>query len=381
MVFACCAAPDLPQPEPTTTSTTLFPQCSPTRRTTIKPGSVRIGLPLGLEISGLDVEPPVHNPEHLFVVDRWRVFKRTAVFTLPLLIWPIIVNLGGFLDGSRLRQNLITVAVLVAVVVGVPLLRVLYVWRRRIEIGPDWICGPTEELFEGGRVRKEDVTRLEYHDVGKKIFVLSSRSRAIVVSPEDYPEESRSRLLDLLSQFDPKTRSQEEDTVTTTPNETDVRGSDDTTEKNSKHKPELRFGGLWPVIANELDARWAVKQGMWTAVVIAAFIAVSGVWSYLSPPPEIAEGSAIWTLISSVIDVGVYIAIAVGLYLNSRVAAVASLTVYLATRVLLWQPEHLGQIVLIAIFTLGFVSGIRGAFAHHRFKASRPLSPNAPLEP
>jgi len=148
--------------------------------------------------------------------------------------------------------------------------------------------------------------------------------------------------------------------------------------KKTKHKPELRFGGMWPILTNELDARWAVRQGMWTAIVIGVVTAAASIWAYKTASPELSElGLSLWSLA----DAAMFLAVAIGLFFNSRAAAVLGLLLYLLEQILVWSPDRVGNLVLMIIFVLGFINGIRGAFAFHRFKMAEGVAPNLSTEP
>jgi len=146
----------------------------------------------------------VKSPDYVFHVNRWKVFKRTARYTLPILVWPVIVQLDRLLDASKLAWNLVWVLGIATFVLGIPLLRVAFLWRRRVEIGPDWIWGPTENLFENHLLPRKDVKQIEFLEDGNRVFVRSNRSFAIVVSPADYSDKERLLLLDQIARFDPK---------------------------------------------------------------------------------------------------------------------------------------------------------------------------------
>jgi len=148
--------------------------------------------------------------------------------------------------------------------------------------------------------------------------------------------------------------------------------------KTPKHKPKLRFGGLWPIIRCTQDARWAVKQGMWTAVICAVVTTVFAIWAHLSAPAALTE---LGVSLLSLIDATMFFGVAVGLYFNSRFAAVAGLGLFLLARIMMWRPEQVGQLVMMAIFFLGFVSGVRGTFAFHQFKKKADDSSTAPITP
>jgi hypothetical protein len=77
-----------------------------------------------------------------------------------------------------------------------------------------------------------------------------------------------------------------------------------------------------------------------------------------------------------------YLAIGLGIYKFSRFAAIAGVALYWVERIFMFSMQ--GEeaftglsIYLVIIFTFGFVNGIRGTFAYHRFSKIQ----HATLEP
>ena len=146
--------------------------------------------------------------------------------------------------------------------------------------------------------------------------------------------------------------------------------------KEPKYRPTLRFG-LWPVIDGVQAARWAVKQGLFAAVFCSCATVVFAVWAHYSA--EVAETTGLNLL--ALLDAAIFAAIAVGMYFNSRLAAVAGLLLYVVERVGMWRVTKASNLVLIVILTLCYVAGVRGTFALHRFRREAKRAPNAPIVP
>jgi hypothetical protein len=150
----------------------------------------------------------------------------------------------------------------------------------------------------------------------------------------------------------------------------------ETPPKPKKHKPVLKFR-LWPIIATELDARWAAKQGAGAAVFCAIATAVVAVWSHYST--DMARQSGLNVL--ALLDALLFAAVAIGLYLNSRIAAVAGLVLYALERLSVPVEANLKAIVMVALLVLCFISGVRGTFSLHRFRREARNQPGAPIVP
>ena len=134
--------------------------------------------------------------------------------------------------------------------------------------------------------------------------------------------------------------------------------------------PNARRNGLWPEIRDEDSARYAAKQGMVGALVVAG---VTALVSFLG-----TMGFSLWSLL----DAAVFVAIGVGIWRMSRAAAVAGLVVFLIERVQMAaaHPDQASKgVVMGVIITIAFINGIRGTFAYHRF--TRPAASTAPVQP
>jgi len=107
------------------------------------------------------------------------------------------------------------------------------------------------------------------------------------------------------------------------------------------------------------------------AAAIFCTVATAGmaVWAHYSPEMAARSGLDLWALL----DAFIFFLVAIGLYFNSRFAAVAGLTFYLLVRILSIQSTPPSAWFVIIILIIGFVGGIRGAFAHHRFVRESPI--------
>ena len=81
-----------------------------------------------------------------------------------------------------------------------------------------------------------------------------------------------------------------------------------------------------------------------------------------------AWGFDAWALVDGII----FGAIAVGLWMHSRVAAWAGLVLYGGERAYMWSTIGVKNPVIAAIFILAFIGGIRGTSALHRLERAKP---------
>lgn len=121
---------------------------------------------------------------------------------------------------------------------------------------------------------------------------------------------------------------------------------------------------FWPKIAGKRSAREAVKLAMATAFVIAIATGVliffqststSDFWKSLPQP--------VW------IDAIIFMVLGIGLYFNSRIVALAALVIYVYGQ---YQVVRAGNsiTILMILFTLNFINGMRGSFYYHIYKHS-----------
>jgi hypothetical protein len=72
---------------------------------------------------------------------------------------------------------------------------------------------------------------------------------------------------------------------------------------------------------------------------------------------------------SALVDGVFFAVIAWGLSRKSRTAAVAGLLLYIFERLYMWSTVGMRNPVVAVLFTLAFVSGVRGTFAWKRISA------------
>ncbi len=121
---------------------------------------------------------------------------------------------------------------------------------------------------------------------------------------------------------------------------------------------------FWPDVGTIENAKGAVKAGLVAAILVATITAAFATWAVYAGG-TVAGFIDAWAFLDAVL----FGAVAVGLYKESRVAAVAGLLLYLAGKVN--QVISTGQFqgpVLAIFFVLFFVSGVRGTFALHRLR-------------
>ena len=128
--------------------------------------------------------------------------------------------------------------------------------------------------------------------------------------------------------------------------------------------PKKRWNFFWPEISDLASAALAARQGAYVALVIAIatglFAALASV-QYSPTPKEVLDS---WAFV----DAGIFFFIAVGIFVNSRVAAVFGLLLYIAERIFLMLSVGPKGLLVTVLFTLAFVSSIRGTVAVHRYR-------------
>lgn len=129
---------------------------------------------------------------------------------------------------------------------------------------------------------------------------------------------------------------------------------------------------FWPPINTVAEARRVAKQGFWAALF------VSGMTSILAIASIAAGGSVLELPVDawSFVDVGLFVAVAVGIYRLSRVAAVVGLGLYLMGQVYLWAVTgpQVASLWLVILIVFAFANSIRGTFAYHRLRQQEDVS-------
>ncbi|MBE9098814.1 hypothetical protein [Vacuolonema iberomarrocanum] len=111
-------------------------------------------------------------------------------------------------------------------------------------------------------------------------------------------------------------------------------------------------------------ARNVARQGVWAASLVAVITTVMiFVVQSFGDVGDVPPLSA-WTFI----DVGLFVAIAIGIHKMSRVAAVSGFTLYLLGRIYAWSHTGAGNVFVSVLFFLAFLNAIRATFAYHRLR-------------
>ena len=139
----------------------------------------------------------------------------------------------------------------------------------------------------------------------------------------------------------------------------------------SNQKPRMRRNFLWPSIETIEDANWATRQAFVAAVLCAS---VTALFSILAICGVEFVRKTLHLSGLSLIDATSFGLVAVFLHRHSRFAAWSALGLYLIERVYGWiaAPASVTNPIVPIIFTLAFISGVRGTHAYHRLSETTP---------
>lgn len=125
----------------------------------------------------------------------------------------------------------------------------------------------------------------------------------------------------------------------------------------------------WPPVSDVESARKTARYGFWAAVVNIVVPAAGSVILAIS------ESSIRGIEARLLIEAAAFVPVAIGLYVYSRVAAVASLLLFAAFRAVAWfrlgVEADTTAILISAVYVYFFIHGIRGAFALHALLGSK----------
>ncbi len=130
---------------------------------------------------------------------------------------------------------------------------------------------------------------------------------------------------------------------------------------------------FWPDVSDMEGAEDPCRLAKWCAVAVAGLTAILALISITGPSFAGIRPFAF-------VDAAIFAAIAFGLEKQSRLAAVAGFALYLSERI--YMIVHTGSIlgagVLGVVILIGFLNGIRGAFAIAGRKANSASTSAAP---
>lgn len=129
------------------------------------------------------------------------------------------------------------------------------------------------------------------------------------------------------------------------------------------------FDNKWfPEINSIVVARRVARQGFIASLFVAGVTTAFAIASTQNMLPS--EMQDVFNPLLFV-DALLYGAIAWGIQRMSRIAAIAGLTLYLLSRILLQMsgvPTNLLGLAIATLISVAFINAIRGTFAYHRFK-------------
>lgn len=132
----------------------------------------------------------------------------------------------------------------------------------------------------------------------------------------------------------------------------------------------------FPKIDSVATARRVARQGVIAALILAGVTTAFAIAATQNTPPsELLELDEVFNPLLFV-DALIYGAIAWGIQRMSRIAAIAGLSIYLLSRVLLQMsgiPTNLFGMAVATLISVAFINAIRSTFAYHRFQRQQML--------
>jgi hypothetical protein len=127
----------------------------------------------------------------------------------------------------------------------------------------------------------------------------------------------------------------------------------------------------WPDVSDQEGAKDAMRLAMWCAILVAGMTGLFVVFSFFGVRLMGITPAAL-------LDVALFAATAYGLYKHSRFAAVAGFVLFLLEKIYAFVTTGsiLGVGVLGVIILIGFLNGVRGAFAYQKLIAATPPQPS-----
>lgn len=111
----------------------------------------------------------------------------------------------------------------------------------------------------------------------------------------------------------------------------------------------------WADVSNREEARKAGMQGVWAAAIIAVITAI-----FAAVGPKLGVPA-------SFVDAVIFAAIAGGIAIMSRIAAVAGLALYVVESLYKFSTIGFKGVPLTIVLTIAFLNSVRGTFAFHSF--------------
>ena len=134
-------------------------------------------------------------------------------------------------------------------------------------------------------------------------------------------------------------------------------------DRKQAKRPKWRES-FWPSVDTAEGAALAAKQGFWAVLICTVVTAAFALLSIMGFDP------------SALVDAALFAIIAWGLWNKSRFAAVSGLLLYVIERLYMWSTVGIQNPVIPVLFTLFFISGVRGTFAWKRLKTGTATTPN-----
>lgn len=126
---------------------------------------------------------------------------------------------------------------------------------------------------------------------------------------------------------------------------------------------------FWPDVTTLDGASTACRTAMWFSIAVAS---ITALMALIALSGNVIAGVGA----SAFVDAALFAAIAFGLSRRSRFAAVSGFLLFLLERIymIVQTGSVLGAGVLGIVFLIGFLNGVRGAFAYHKLLTQQPVA-------
>ena len=116
---------------------------------------------------------------------------------------------------------------------------------------------------------------------------------------------------------------------------------------------------FWPNVTIRKNALLAINEAFWVTIGVAGILAV---WNVI----EITRSTNEKVDYGNFLLAGVFGLAALGIWFKSRIAAIASFSLFVVMRLLVLFTSGPGGLVLSVVAGIALLQGVRGAIAYHQ---------------